>query len=119
MQKNRTKLKTDQDLNKKEPGSINQSASKPLKGVEKKADSLITHSLKIATALLPAFFLAGVISGILGTSTGLDIEFGSMEFYLISIPQTALFFYLFLKTFDYFGLFEHPGNPGQDSSKKG
>lgn len=91
------------------------SEQKALKGVEKKADSLLTIALRAFSALLPSFFLTGILSGFLEGYTGLTLEFGTVEFFLISVPQVILFYYLFNKWFSYLGLFEHPDNPDFDT----
>lgn len=113
MQKERTKPRTSEDTAQADhvDQTLHSSGKKKLRGIEKRTDSLLTIGLKTISALLPSVFFAGMISGLLESSTGLTYEFGSFEFILISVPQVILFFYLFLKLFSYFGLFEHPDNP--------
>ncbi|MCC5941788.1 MAG: hypothetical protein JJU37_09615 [Balneolaceae bacterium] len=115
-EKSRSKARKTGESNITQP--LENPSEKELKGIEKKADSLITIALKVGLAIILASFLAGILSGILEASTDLEIEFLSMEFFLISVPQGGLFSYIFLKLFSYFGLFEHPQNPAPKRSKK-
>ncbi len=119
MAQNQSKVKAYKNNQQQKNANPETSSEKQLKGIEKKADSLITIAMKIGLAVVMASFLAGIISGILEASLEIEIEYLSLEFILITLPQVALFTYILLKLFSYFGLFEHPGNSSSGRAKKG
>jgi hypothetical protein len=119
MAQNQSKTKSARNTQTNKDSEQKKPSEKQLKGIEKKADSLITIALKVGLAVVLASFLAGFITGILEASSEIVIEYFSIEFFLITVPHVAIFTYLFLKMFSYFGLFEHPGNTSSGRSKKG
>lgn len=73
---------------------------------EKKADRLITKLLQGGLALAMSALFSGIFTGYFEAMTGMDIELGSSEFYFTSVPYALIAFYLFMKLFGYFNLFE-------------
>ena len=73
---------------------------------ERKADRILTYLLRGGLAIALSALFSGIPTGYFEAMTGLEIEFGSSEFYFTSLPYAIIAFYLFMKLFDFFNLFE-------------
>lgn len=109
MQKERKKniVGTEQGLGSSEMPDKKETKKTSVAGkTEKKADRLITKFLQGGLALAMSALFSGIFTGYFEAMTGMDIELGSSEFYFTSVPYALIAFYLFMKLFGYFNLFE-------------
>ncbi len=103
-QKNSTQR---QDLgDSRKPNKINAKETSVTGTTERKADRFLTHFLRGGLAVALSSLFSGIPTGYFEAMTGLEIEFGSSEFYFTSVPYFIIAFYLFIKLFSYFNLFE-------------
>jgi len=109
MEKERTQNPAEKDqrsVNSQMSGKTGTKKTSITGTTEKKADRLITKLLQGGLALAMSALFSGIFTGYFEAMTGMDIEMGSSEFYFTSVPYALIAFYLFMKLFGYFNLFE-------------